>query len=182
MDNMNEMTVKDLQKELVKLGISEEESAKFTVKATIIATLNALKAKESKEPEKVSTLTPSVDPKEEKQIESRWQSKADRMCDFFESQPKISIMIPCEANEKPGVVEVVMVRGRKQYKFISGGVWSKSFNGYRVIVPKGTYYDVPKSVAENIASELNQTQQAGSKWGLDRIDAETGKPVRDQLS
>jgi len=177
--NYEEKTVKELQGELVTLGFSEDDSKKFTIKATIIATINAMKSK--KEPEKVDTLNPTPDPKEEKNIEDNWKNKTYRMCDFLESQPKVSVMIPCEPNEKPGVVETVIVQGRKQYKYISGAVWSKSFNGYRVIVPKGVYYEVPKKVADNIANELNQTYLAGQKWNLDRLDERTGKPVRDQL-
>jgi len=177
--NYEEMTVKDLQGELVKLGMSEEDSKKFTIKATIIATINVMKTKKD---EKVATLNPPVDPKEEKEIEKHWQSKADRMCDFLEAEPKVSIIIPVEGQEKPGVVETFIDRGRKQYRYVSGSVWSKTFNGYRVIIPKGVYYEVPKTIGENIANEFNQTQMAGKQWDLDRIDPKTGRSVREQLS
>ena len=172
---MEEPTVKDLRDELVKLGMPQEDADKLQTKAQLQAVINTLKAS------KVITTTEKVDPKEERQDEKRWQTKADRMAENLESQEKVSIIIPLDPNEKPGVVNTVEVRGHKEYVYVSGGVWSKTFNGYRVIVPKGVYTEVPRQIAQNIADENNQTLMAGEQWKLDRIDPNTGRPVREQL-
>ena len=176
-----DLTVKELQAEAVKLGMPEEDVKTFTIKAPLIATINALKA--NAVIKKVDTLEVPANPKEEKQTEKKWQSKADRMCDYLEGRPKVAILIPCEAGEKPGVVNTIEVRGRKQYVYVSGAVWSKTFNGYKIIVPKGVQgVLVADDIAKNIADEYNLTQAAGEQWKIDRIDPTTGKPVKEQLS
>ena len=48
-------------------------------------------------------------PKEEKQAEKLWRNKADKQKDYFDSLPPVRIMIPCEGEEKPGVVREEMV-------------------------------------------------------------------------
>jgi len=176
---LEELTVKELQAEAVKLGMPEEDTKTFTTKAPLIATINALKA--SNVVKKVDTLEPKVNPKEEKQDEKRWKSKAERQQDFFDSQPKVRVLIPLDPHEKQGVVREVMVKGRKKIIHVSGAVWSKTFNGFMVIIPKGIYTEVSQPVADNIAEEYNQTQHAGDQWLIDRIDPQTGKPVRSQL-
>jgi hypothetical protein len=172
---MEEKTVKQLREELVELGMPKEDAEKMSTKAQIQAIIDTFKAN------KVTSLNEKPNPQEEKDTEKAWQSKADRMHDFFEKQEKVRVLIPLDPNEKPGVVNTITVRGRKQYVYVSGAVWSKSFNGYRVIIPKGTYTEVPEAVAENIADEFRQTQAAGEQWKIDRIDTRTGKPVKDQL-
>ena len=74
-----------------------------------------------------------------------------------------------------------MINGREEIFVKSGAVWSKSFNGYRVIIPKGVYTEVAKDIAKNVSDELNQTLMAGDEFKLDRIDPNTGRPVREQL-
>jgi hypothetical protein len=173
---MEEKTVKQLREELVAHGFDEKAVAGMKTKDALIATLEALKSKD------VSTLNPPKDPKEEKSTEVAWQTKADRMARHLEKQPKVRVLIPLEPNEKVGVVKQVKVKGIIQYQHVSGAVWSKTFNGYRVVYPKGTYVDVPEQIADNIAKELDQTQRAGEHLKLDRIDPNTGRPVRDQLT
>ena len=85
---MEEPTVKDLRDELVKLGMPQEDADKLQTKAQLQAVINTLKAS------KVITTTEKVDPKEERQDEKRWQTKADRMAENLESQEKVSIIIP----------------------------------------------------------------------------------------
>ena len=121
-----EFTTKELQAELVKLGMPEEDTQKFNTKAALIATINVLKA--TKVVNKVDTLEPPVNPKEEKESEKHWQSKADRMAKSLESQPKVRVLIPLEPQEKQGVVREMEIRGLKQYVYVSGAVWSKTFN------------------------------------------------------
>lgn len=185
-----DLSVKDLQKEAVKLGMPEDDAKLFTTKAPLIATINTLKAQGASKVVEVgaqpvvapATLN-AVDPKEEKQTEQRWLSKAARMYEYLEAQPKVAILIPCEVGEKPGVVERRMIHGINQYIHISGAVWSKTFNGFRIIVPKGVQgVQVPQDIAQNIADEFNLTQAAGEQWKIDRVDPITGKTVREQLS
>jgi len=168
-----------LKKEAVKLGMPELDVDKFESEELLRASINAIKAN------KTAVETPvefKESPKEEKVIEKDWQNKADSMKKFFDTQEKITVMIPLEPGEKPGVVETRTVNGREETIVVSGAVWSKTFNGYRVIVPKGTYTPVAKAIAENLATELNQTLMAGEQWKIDRIDPNTGRSVREQLS
>jgi|SRR3990167_3455938 len=120
-------------------------------------------------------------PKEEKETERHWSAKADRQKAYFDSLPRVRILIPCESGEKPGVIEEKVVDGKKQMVVVSGAVWSKTFNGYKVIVPKGVYTEVSEAVAENIAEEYNQVQKSNARFSLDRIDTQTGRPVKEQL-
>ena len=178
-----ENTVLDvLKKEAVKLGMSEVDVIKFKDEDTLRATINTLKANQVVVPEP-EVITPVVEsPKENKEDERRWKTKADRQKTFFDSQEKITVMIPLEPGEKPGVIKTKKVGDREETFVVSGAVWSKTFNGYRVIIPKGVYTPVAKGIAENLSKELNQTMTAGEAFKLDRIDPNTGRPVRDQLS
>jgi hypothetical protein len=173
---LEEMTVKELQAEATRLGLQSAEL--FKTKAILIAAMNSLR-KVKVEPTEV--ITPPVSPKEERVDEKRWLSKVDKMREALENQPKVRVLIPLEGEEKQGVVEKVMVRGVEETKYVSGAVWSKTFNGYKVIIPKGVYTDVPEQVAENISQEYNQTQHAGDQWSVDRVDPKTGRPVSEQL-
>ena len=103
------------------------------------------------------------------------------MAKHLEKQDKVRVLIPLEPKEKVGVVKEVKVRGILQYRHVSGAVWSKTFNGYKIILPKGVYTNVPEQIADNIAAELDQTQRAGESLKIDRIDPSTGRPVADQL-
>lgn len=177
--NDNSKTVKELQAELVELGFDEKAAKGIRTKDSLVATIAALQKKETETSEvKVDQTTPS----EDKDTERSWQAKADKMAKQLHEQPKIRVLIPLEPKEKVGNVKEVEERGTIQYRHISGAVWSKTFNGYKVIIPKGVYYPVPEQIAENISTELNQTQQAGQHLKLDRVDPNTGKPVRNQLS
>lgn len=119
--------------------------------------------------------------REDREVNKAWMNKAEVMRRHLESQPKVRVLIPLEGDEQLGVVEVKSVAGHEVTLVKSGAVWSKTFNGYRVVIPKGVYTDVPQQVADNISQEYNQTQTAGRQWSLDRLDPKTGRPVRDQL-
>ena len=58
------------------------------------------------------------------------------------AQPKVRILVPLENGEK-------IVPG-KEVPFLPVKI-----NGYRLNVPKGSYIDVPKSVADIISESLN---------------------------
>ena len=179
---LEEMTLKNLQAEATKLGLQNVEL--FKTKAPLIAAINSLQqAKIAAQPSipTVTTLEPPVNPKEERADEKRWISKADRMREHLASQPKVRVWIPLEASEKQGVVKEVTVRGYKETIAVSGAVWTTNLNGVHIVVPKGIYTDVPEQVANKIGREYNQTQHAGDKIRIDRIDPQTGRPVSEQL-
>lgn len=173
---MDEKTVKELREDLVELGLSEKAADGIKTKDALIETINSLKKREATS--NVDTTTPA----EDRSTEASWQAKADRMAKHLEDQPKVRVLIPLEPNEKVGKVKETMVKGIRRFEYISGAVWSKTFNGYKVIYPKGTYVDVPEQIADNIRKEFDQTEKAGEHLKLDRIDPKTGRPVRDQLT
>lgn len=181
MNDKNELTLKDLQVEVISLGMPEEDAKKFTVKAVLQATINALKA--AKTVAKVDTLNPPEDLKTAKQDNKIWLSKAEKMRDHLEKQPKVRILIPLDpgGKEKVGVVREVIVRGRKEYVHVSGGIEIVTLNGCKTIIPKGTYFYVPQQVADVLDESNRATQQAGQDILADRIDPKTGLPVIDRL-
>lgn len=171
-----EETEDQLRADLVGLGFDENAAKNIHGKEALRATIAIVKEK------KPAGNVDQTTPEEDRETERHWQAKADRMAEHLHSQNKIRVLIPLEPNEKVGVVKEVEKRGVVQYEHVSGAVWSKTFNGYKVIVPKGVYYPVPQQIADNIATELNQTQMAGQHLKIDRVDPNTGKPVADQLS
>lgn len=177
-----EKTVKDLQKELVSLGMPEEAAKAFTTKAPALATINTLKATRAQaKVERVATLEEAPNPKEES-IERRvYDSKADQMMQKLEGQRKVRVLIPLEGKEQQGIVREEVVRGRRIYTYVGGAVETVILNGYKVLIPKGQYVEVPEQVADVIAEAQQQTSQAGRQFLIDRIDPETGRPVRDLL-
>ena len=111
------------------------------------------------------------------------ENKVERQRRFYDSQPRIRTWIPLEGDEKEGVVK--KVEGSPNYDslvHVSGAVWSKTFNGLRVIYPKGAYIDVPKDIADNMGLELHLTTHAGDQWKIDRVKPETGELVSKQLA
>ncbi len=166
----------DLQKEAIKLGMPEETAGKFKDVALLQDTVNTLKAVGASQVAPVQTEP--VNPREDARIEKVWKSKAERMKAYLDGRPKVRIIIPCDAKEKAGTV-VERSDGKKVY---AGAWWSKTFNGYRVDVPKGVYTEVPIDIADNISAEFNQVQADLARFGIDRIDEKTGKPVADRLT
>ena len=180
---MEDKTLKELKAEAMKLGMSKKDVDVFTIKAPLLATVKLLEAnKKNEEIKRVKTLTPKPDPKEEKIVERRWRSKAQKMRDKLDAQPKVRFMIPLSGVEKPGVVEEYMLNGRKEYRTVSGAVETVTLNGCKTLVPKGVFVDLPKQVADVLSDSFMKTQKAGTEFSIDRIDPETGKPVREALS
>jgi len=173
MPKLEELSLNQLKEKAVALGLTEKELKSFNSKATVIATIRAI---EKAKP--VATLNPTDTPRETKKDTRRWENKVDRMRNFLKGQSTVRVLIPLDGDEKQGVVKEV----NGQMVAVSGSVWSKTFNGYRVCVPKGKYTDVPQSIAENIEKEYHQTAHAGDAWKTDRPKAETGEPVSKQLT
>jgi hypothetical protein len=173
-----EKTLKELQAELVELGMPKEDTEKLTTKAAVTATINVLKAVKA-----ANTVDPVESPKEEKEVEKKWTTKRDIMRANLEAQPETQIMIPTEGKEKAGVVEWVFDKKTKRMEqvHISGAVQPVTLNGYRYLVPKGRMVKVPEQIAQVITESMEETRQAGQDLLIDRTDPETGRPVRDQL-
>lgn len=170
-----ELTLTQLKEKAVKLGMSKEEADLFTTKAPLVATIKILEKK------KVETLTPPVSPKEEREDEQRWLSKAERMLQILLKQPRVRFLIPLEPKEKPGIVREVMEKGRFKQIHVSGAVETPQINGCKWIVPKGVMVDIPEQIADLLAESYRMTTEAGQNLLLDRIDPATGRPVREVL-
>ncbi len=177
---LEDKSVKDLQADLVALGMPEEDTRGFTTKAPLIATINALKAKTVVD--KVASINETANPGEERQVNKKWLTKAQKMRDVLDKQPKIRFFIPLEPKEKHGVVRRVMINGREEIEHVSGAIETVTLNGCKTIIPKGVYWDIPKQVADVLSESLIATQNAGKDILADRFDPNTGKPIRDQLS
>jgi len=175
---MEEKTLKELKEELKGLGFTNVDI--FTTKTQVQTTIDALK---SKPKETVTTINPSINPKEEKKIEKNWENKAEQMRIKLEGQPKVRILVPLEGKETQGVVRLVYneKKKRQEQKHISGAVQPVTLNGFMYLVPKGMYVEVPEQVAQVIQDKFNQTNEAGKDILIDRIDPETGRSVADQL-
>lgn len=167
-----QMTVVDLQKELVKFGIPEAEAKKIQSKTALEAVLKSLKQKE-----KVAKQSTS------RSDEKKWRSDRHKMFEVLESQPKVLMFIPTEGKEKPGKVRVVKdSHGMKHYVHVSGAVKAVTINGYQMLIPKGVEVRVPQQVAEMIKESLGIVSEAAQKFKLDRIDEKTGQKVADILA
>jgi hypothetical protein len=183
-EELQKKTVKELQQDLIKLGMSEEDVGAFKTKATLIATINTLSAtkKIEEEPKRVATLEESPNPVEEKEIGIQYAEKRKRMKDHLLAQPKVSILIPLEPGEKVGVVEWRTDKNGEEYQLhISGAIESVQINGFKFFIPKGRYYEVPKQIAEVVSQSQQQVLEAGQEFSIDRIDPNTGRPMRDIL-
>ena len=176
-----EKTVKQLQQELRDKGVLNAEL--FTSKAQIRTVLDMQGTPAPKTDEPVATIDPPANPVEERNVERRWQKKADHMRRKLEHQTKVRILVPLEANEKQGVVEwrKNAKTGKDEQVIISGDVQPVTLNGYAYYVPKGIYVEVPEQVANVITEKFNQTAEAGQSARLDRLDPTTGRPVAEQL-
>lgn len=175
------MTMKQLKEELVNLGMPADDVVKFNSKVQVIAAINAIKA--AKVVNKVDSLEEKIDIKEEKQVAKVYTTKAKRQYAYWDSEPKVSILVPLEGKEKQGVVreEYSQIEGRIIQTHVSGAIQPVTENGATFLVPKGVYVEVPRPVAKLIQDKYNQTAAAGSNILIDRIDPETGKKVADQL-
>lgn len=178
---MEEPTLKDLQKELVALGMAEDVASKFQSKGQAQATIDMLSANKKVEAPTAS-VTAAIDPKEEKAIDKGWETKRAIMARKLDAQPKVQFMFPLAPKETKGVVRTVIQKGIKEYIYVSGAVEYSQLNGYLTIWPKGVRItDMPQQVADNFAEAMNMTEEAGSNMLITRTDTETGRPVSEQL-
>ena len=182
--DLNELTLEELKVEAVKLGMPKESMDAFKNKSPLIATINTLKTKDADkvaEVKKVKTLNPPETPIQKRADNKSWLTKAERMRDKLDKQKKIRVLLPLEGKEKPGVVKVVKIKGRKEYVHVSGAIETVTMNGCKTIIPKGVYFDVAEQVAEIISDSYKQTQEAGREFLLDRESSEAGKTVRESM-
>lgn len=179
-EKLEELSLRDLQEKAVKEGLPAGDTEKFTAKAPLIATINALRAANASK--RVATLEDKPNPQEEKRDQKIWLTKAERMRDKCEKEPKVMLMLPLESSkDKPGVIREQMVNGHLVQTYVSGGYETAIQNGYKYLVPRGVQVMVPQSVAQLLADSFNFTINAGKNLLVDRIDPETGKPVADRL-
>ena len=193
MEELEVLSVKELQDKLVSLGMPEDDVQAFKTKAPLIASIKTLMTKQvvadmhedvekPEEPKKVASIEETPNPVEDREVNRRWKDKAEAMKAHLEKQEKVSIIIPLDPSEKQGVVEWRTDKGGQTYQVhISGAVESVQLNGYKYFIPKGKYVQVPRQIAEVISRSQQQTLDAGSEISLDRIDPNTGKPFSEVL-
>lgn len=175
-----EKTIKQLKAELVDRGMPANDADAFTSKAQINAVLNTLKAKE--EVKRVDTLEDKENPTEKKLFEKVYRSKAEKMRDLLNAQPKVAVMVPLQGSEKQGVVEWRTNKSGEKFQYVvSGSVETVQLNGCKWFIPKGVYYEVPQQISEIIQKSYFQTSQAGKDISLERLDSRTGRPMADAL-
>ena len=185
MEDIQTMTVKELQAKLVELGMPENDAKAFKTKAPMIASINAMAAKEVVAPEevkKVASIEEKPNPSEDREVNKRWKTKAAAMRDHLAAQEKVNILIPVDPSERAGVVEWRKDKDGNDYQVhISGAVDSVQLNGYKYLIPKGIYTPVPRQIAEVISRSQQQTLEAGRDIRIDRIDQKTGRTVAESL-
>lgn len=175
---LEEMSLIKLQEEAVNLGMDKNDVRLFTVRAPIIAAIKAMKTIKGTAVIDVET------PQEKESTEKNWKSKAKIMEERLNTQPKVRILVPLEGKEKRGDVRMVKnsKTGEMEQAHFGGAIQSVILNGYKYLVPKGIYVEVPQQVADQIQEKYQQTSEAGKQFLIDRVDPQTGKSVRDQLS
>jgi len=180
MEQIIEKTLKELKAELVELGMPVEEVDTFNTKAQILAVINTMKAK--KVVERVDSLEDKESPKEIKEFDQRYNSKAEVMRNLLEGQLKVRILLPLSGEEKQGNVEWRTDKHGRQYQYVvSGSYDTVQLNGCKWIIPKGVYADVPQQVAEVLNKSYEQTAKAGQDISMDRTDPRTGRPMSESL-
>src|SRR3990167_4376935 len=84
--SLEDQSVKELQQELVRLGMPVEDAEGFITKKPIIATIKTLQALRAVGPE-------LSNPQEDKQVQKKWTSKADQMRTKLLAQPTMKILV-----------------------------------------------------------------------------------------
>lgn len=123
MEDLELLTVKELQDKLVELGMPEDDVQAFRTKAPLIASIRTLEArdavadvptaqavsekeaKEIAEGKKVASIEEKPNPTEDREVNKKHLEKATIMKKKLLQQPIISILIPLEPTEKAGVVQ-----------------------------------------------------------------------------
>ncbi len=170
--DLTKLTVKDLREMVVKLGMSEEDADNFETKKPLISTINALRAKKVVET-----------PGQLKKDKEEYLGKAERMRAHLMKQPMVRILVPKGIKEKVGVIVWVLnkITKRKEQVYVSGAYLPVQLNGFKWLIAKGKYDEVPQQVADVVSESQNMTEEAGKDFLIDRKDPDTGKPVRDKL-
>jgi len=187
MNELETLTVKELQDKLVSLGMPQEDVEAFKTKAPLISSIKTMMAKDAvREPEeevkKVASIEESVNPSEERKVNKEWKGKAEKMKAHLEAQEQVSILIPLADGERVGVVEWRTDKEGKSYQVhISGAVESVQLNGYKHLIARGVYTKVPRQIAEVVSKAQSQTLEAGKNISLDRTDPNTGRPFSESL-
>lgn len=172
-------TNKELQDELVNLGMPAEEADKIKTSSVLISVINTLRANKTVQ----NPAQPELDPREEKLVEKNWRAKTKKQWAFWDSSPKVSILVPLSGKEKQGVIRWVFDKGlgREVPVHVDGAIQPVTENGAQYLIPKGVYIEVPSPVAKIIQDKFRQTSEAGRNIRADRMDPETGHPVSDRL-
>lgn len=165
-----------------------------------VEAIEASKKKDTEEKvEKVNSINERPNPKEEKQVNKAWKTKAETMKAKLLGQDFVNIIVPLETGEKLGVVIWVW---SKTDEFITDEAWgalsheekmlthqvhvegafiSPTLNGYRYFIPKGRYYKVPMQIAKTVTDSQQQTLDAGKHIDIDRVDPRTNRPFREVI-
>ena len=183
---MEEKSLKQLQAELVALGMPEEDVKAFRSKTMVqntINTLTAVKAEpaEEKEIKKVKSIIERPNPREEKTVIRKYKTKREIMRAKLEAQPTVRFFLPLSGQEQAGVVREVVKNGRKEQIYVSGAIETVQLNGYKILIPKGNFIDIPQQVAEVLSDSMQLTNKAGEAFLIDRVNPETGQSVRSRL-
>ena len=206
MEELETLTIKELQTKLIESGMPEEDAVSFKTKASAIATLRTMAAKEAvlvdpievAETKKVASIQEKPNPSEDRLVNKNWKNKAERMKANLLAQERVSILIPTDPQDRQGVVTWKNERGgviddatffalpleekmRCYQVHVSGSIESVQLNGYKYFIPKGVYTPVPRQIAEVISRSQQQTLDAGKEYLVDRIDPKTGRPMSDVL-
>lgn len=199
---MEELSLEQLKEKLVELGMPQEDADNFRTKAAIQSTIGVLEATNAREAvaeEKVKTLEERPDPKEEKQVNRNWKSKAETMKSKLLRQEFVSLLVPLDPNEQVGEVTwidpetedelsfdawfklPIAEKMRTYQKHIGGAIISPQLNGYKYMIPKGVYAKVPLQIFE-VVNEANMEKIKATQYkNLDRIDPRTGRPYKESF-
>jgi len=169
-DKLENLSLKELRKKVINLGMSAEDAELFGFKKPLIATIKAFSKQE-----------PSGE-----DFTQRYNSKVEIMRKKLMKQQKVRIKLPLDVKEKPGKVKWLFnpKTKRKEQVYFDGAFLAVQLNGFKWIVPKGVYTEVPQQIADTIDEADRRTQKAGEEWLINRdgTDPETGKSVRETLS
>lgn len=195
-------TVRELKEEALLLGADQKSLDTLQSKAAVEFVIKLLEQNKSlsekKEQvqqvvpesagvpaqEKVKTIDEVPNPKEDKEVNARWLSKAKIMMDLWMKEPKTQILYPSEPGRKAGVVEWTkdkLGNDIQVAKTPPDTIEEIQVNGAKWLIPKGVLVEVPVRVAKLVAERLQLASTAGSNISLERIDPLTGKSVGESF-
>lgn len=177
MQDLETLTVKQLQEKLVELGMPEDDVAAFRTKAPLIASIRTLEAKDAvadvptakatdekeakeiAEGKKVASIEERPNPAEDREVNRKHLEKATVMKKKLLQQPTISILIPLEPTEKAGVV---------QWAWNKAGKW-KNINVKERLLTDAEWNalsleDKMQTMQVHISGDIASTQLNGYKY------------------